>query len=168
MHKDQKFFVFFGIAVVIIAVILVFLNFSKTDKEFVPRDKNSFTSQEDYLNYLEEYKNAQSKDTYGGKTPEETLQLFVNALKKGDTTLASKYFVLSKQVEIKKELEQGIKSGGVNKFIEFYSFDKKKVTKMGELDLYEIEYLNEKGEAPGFIFSIKFVQESNLWKIESL
>ncbi len=33
-------------------------------------------------------------DTYGGKTPEETLGMFIDALKKGDVELASKYFVL--------------------------------------------------------------------------
>lgn len=37
------------------------------------------------------------KDTYGGKTPEETYDLFIDALKKGDVELASKYFVLEKQ-----------------------------------------------------------------------
>jgi len=35
-----------------------------------------------------------SEDTYGGKTPEETLNLFIEALKKEDLELASKYFVL--------------------------------------------------------------------------
>lgn len=32
-------------------------------------------------------------DTYGGKTPQETLDLFVAALRAGDVELASKYFV---------------------------------------------------------------------------
>lgn len=40
-----------------------------------------------------------AEDTYGGKTPEETLELFINALKAGDIELASKYFVLDKQEE---------------------------------------------------------------------
>jgi hypothetical protein len=37
------------------------------------------------------------EDTYGGKTPEETYDMFLAALSKGDTTLASKYFVIEKQ-----------------------------------------------------------------------
>jgi len=41
-------------------------------------------------------------DTYGGKTPEETLDLFIAAVEKGDYELASKYFVKSKQVGIRK------------------------------------------------------------------
>jgi hypothetical protein len=32
-------------------------------------------------------------DTYGGKTPAETLSLYIEAVKKGDYELASKYFV---------------------------------------------------------------------------
>src|SRR3989344_5273778 len=37
------------------------------------------------------------EDKYGGKTPEETYDMFLNALRKEDTTLASKYFVVYKQ-----------------------------------------------------------------------
>lgn len=37
------------------------------------------------------------EDTYGGKTPEETYDMFLAALSKGDTTLASKYFIVYKQ-----------------------------------------------------------------------
>ena len=36
-------------------------------------------------------------DTYGGKTPEETYDMFIDALKKGDVELASKYFVVESQ-----------------------------------------------------------------------
>lgn len=32
-------------------------------------------------------------DTYGGKTPQETLQLYIAAVEKGDYELASKYFI---------------------------------------------------------------------------
>src|SRR3990167_4899471 len=39
------------------------------------------------------YKN----DTYGGKTPEETFDLYLAALKKGDLELASKYFVVERR-----------------------------------------------------------------------
>ena len=37
------------------------------------------------------------EDTYGGKTPEETWAMFLDALKKGDAELASKYFIVDKQ-----------------------------------------------------------------------
>ena len=36
-------------------------------------------------------------DKYGGKTPEETFDMFIAALEEGDVELASKYFVIKKQ-----------------------------------------------------------------------
>ncbi|KKQ23010.1 MAG: hypothetical protein US36_C0006G0009 [Candidatus Wolfebacteria bacterium GW2011_GWC1_37_10] len=38
-------------------------------------------------------------DTYGGKTPQETLQMYIDAVEKGDYELASKYFIGDKQEE---------------------------------------------------------------------
>lgn len=56
-------------------------------------------SQEKYLAQVEEYKarllETQKNDTYGGKTPEETLDLYITALKAGDIELASKYYEVS-------------------------------------------------------------------------
>ena len=46
------------------------------------------------------------EDTYGGKTPEETYDMFLDALRKGDTTLASRYFVIDEQEKWQKTLEQ--------------------------------------------------------------
>lgn len=50
------------------------------------------------LRKLEEegYKAAMA-DTYGGKTPQETLQMYIEAVEKGDYELASKYFVIGNQ-----------------------------------------------------------------------
>lgn len=43
-------------------------------------------------------------DAYGGKTPQETLQMFIEAVEKGNYELASKYFVEEKQKEWKERL----------------------------------------------------------------
>src|SRR3989338_4999916 len=45
-------------------------------------------------------------DTYGGKTPQETLQMFIEAVEKGDYELASRYFVEKQRKKWKKELEE--------------------------------------------------------------
>lgn len=47
--------------------------------------------------YYKELEALYANDTYGGSTPEETLQLFIDALKKGDVDLASRYFVIEEQ-----------------------------------------------------------------------
>ncbi|MFH0890667.1 MAG: hypothetical protein V1856_01400, partial [Candidatus Liptonbacteria bacterium] len=38
-------------------------------------------------------------DTYGGKTPQETLGMYIEAVEKGDYELASKYFIEEKQAD---------------------------------------------------------------------
>src|SRR3989344_6103524 len=45
---------------------------------------------------------AMTADTYGGKTPQETLDLFVAALRAGDVELASKYFLLDENLRREK------------------------------------------------------------------
>ena len=47
---------------------------------------------------VEDYAKAMA-DTYGGKTPQETLQMYIDAVEKGDYELASKYFIGDNQEE---------------------------------------------------------------------
>jgi len=47
------------------------------------------------LKYLKNFEEAMSGDTVGGKNPEETLKLFITALKAGDMKLASLFFILN-------------------------------------------------------------------------
>ncbi len=54
----------------------------------------------------EDYKRAMA-DTYGGKTPQETLQMYIDAVEKGDYELASKYFIGDNQEEELKRLKSG-------------------------------------------------------------
>lgn len=64
------------------------------------------------------YKN----DTIGGKTPEETFDMFLDALKKGNIDLASKYYELSVQPKafagLKEELQ---KEGNLEKSIKYFT-----------------------------------------------
>ena len=64
----------------------------------------------------EDYKRAMA-DTYGGKTPQETLQMYIDAVEKGDYELASKYFIGDYQ---EKELESSRKmpSNEIQKYID--------------------------------------------------
>ncbi|MBI5306264.1 DUF4878 domain-containing protein [Candidatus Wolfebacteria bacterium] len=48
-------------------------------------------------------------DTYGGKTPQETLQMYIDAVEKGDYELASKYFIGDKQEEELRSFENSKK-----------------------------------------------------------
>ena len=68
--------------------------------------------------YIEEMEKKYREDAYGGTTPEETLQLFIDALKAGDTDLASKYFVMDKQVEWRNYLQEAKDKNNLNKLID--------------------------------------------------
>lgn len=47
--------------------------------------------------FLEEYTKPYKEDIYGGTTPEETWNMFLDALKKEDVELAAKYFEVKEQ-----------------------------------------------------------------------
>jgi len=83
----------------------------------------------DYLRYrtspeyraeqeLKELERRYAEDTYGGSTPEETLQLFIDALKRGDVELASKLFALEEQEKWNQELSRIKQRGSLQLMIE--------------------------------------------------
>lgn len=51
-------------------------------------------------------------DTFGGKTPEETFDMFLTALKKNDAELASKYYDVRVQEEALKNLKDELSEKG--------------------------------------------------------
>ena len=57
-------------------------------------------------NFIKDWENKYKNDTYGGATPEETLQLFITALKNGDTDLAAKYFLIDDQEKWREDLSK--------------------------------------------------------------
>src|SRR3989338_8128882 len=57
-------------------------------------------------------------DTFGGKTPQETLQMFIDAVEAGDYDLGSKYFVESKREEWNNSLNSTAKANKINNFLQ--------------------------------------------------
>ena len=65
-----------------------------------------------------EIKYAYEHDFDGGKTPEETIELFLGAVKAGDITLASKYYELTVQHKALASLKEELaKNGNLNNTI---------------------------------------------------
>ncbi len=87
-----------------LAAIVVLLGFGVLLGIQYVRYRNSpeYRAELDLKNLEKQY----AEDPYGGDTPEETLRLFIDALKKGDTDLAAKYFVLDKQKEWREDLSK--------------------------------------------------------------
>lgn len=76
-----------------VAILATFTLFALDYYEY--RQSPEYQALEQYKEWEESYRN----DPYGGSTPEETLQLFIDALKEEDIELASKYFLIDKQEE---------------------------------------------------------------------
>lgn len=113
---------------------------------------------------MEELTRKYNEDTYGGKTPEETLALFIEALKKGDTNLAAKYFVLDKQEEWRKNLEKIKNDGKLQIMINDLEGQRKNYSLGETRKVFDI--LNSKKEV---VASFDIARGTNgIWKILSL
>ena len=100
--KNYKLWIF---AVIVVLVVISYLNFyynQKKEFKLITNDEElaSFMQnmeEGDLEEYLAKKDELYAQDIYGGETPEETLTLFIDALKAGDVELASKYFKLEDQ-----------------------------------------------------------------------
>lgn len=103
----------------------------------------------------EDYKLALA-DTYGGKTPQETLGMFIKAVEDGDYELASKYFIIPKQEEWRNNLKD-------SKNIEEFLSDTRKIKE----NINNGRYSDEKDwfllEAPIYTKLLKY--PAGNWKI---
>ena len=87
-----------------------------------------------------EWENPYREDKYGGKTPEETYDMFLDALRKEDIVLASKYFVVSKQDDWLKTLEEYEKNNLLANFVEELESTKKTWIKKDHGDTVDFQY----------------------------
>ncbi len=70
------------------------------------------------------------EDVYGGKTPEETFDMLLGALKRGDLAATSKFFVLDKQEEYLAKFEKMNEDGSMAKKITEWEGARKEWTKV--------------------------------------
>jgi len=124
--------------------------------------------QQQYINKIENLKEAYRQDTYGAATPEGTLKLFIEAFEKGDADLASKYFVIEKQEEYRDKIESWIKLGKKDEILSLFKKasweDSNMEDKNKDKDEMDVWENNE------IVTSIFFSKNTynNLWKIEQL
>jgi hypothetical protein len=154
----------FVLLLVIIGVVLG--AYVLYEAKFSPEAKIAANQAEQTLQYEKEMRaneEAMRADTYGGKTPEGTLQLFADALKKGDINLAAKYFELDKQNEERDFLlKNRIVISKLGSDLERYNS-----TSSIAKEYYSFIYRNSDG-SEGLQLDLRFSSISKLWKIESL
>ena len=115
---------------------------------------------------LQELERRYREDPYGGSTPEETLQLFIDALKKGDVELASKYFVLDVQENKLKYLREIKEGNNLSVLINELSFSYTKRSFGGSDSHYIMDIYNPQDDT-----HIQFdvaKSPNGLWKVVDL
>ena len=144
-------------------------------KYFSPETKENQRLEEQYKKYQEfetGYKKAMAEDIYGGKTQQETLDLFVAALEQGNLELASKYFMLN---------SVGQRDGKWLIRIESWRSGGYLATAINDIKTRAIPDLNNRINEEDFkfvlrgdngrvgaIINMQLNTYSNIWKIESI
>ncbi len=129
-----------------------------------------------YNSFISTFEAAMKADTYGGKTPQETLNMFIDALKKGDIDLASKYFILDTNVNspdylTRKKWEDGLNdpslksslNGIADKLLKAVP-DIKNISTQND---YKFAVFKDNGDLDIYI-NMELNKYSNVWKIESM
>lgn len=112
----------------------------------------------------EDYRIAMA-DTYGGKTPQETLQMYIDAVEKGDFELASKFLV-----EVKREDEvQGLNSLNAKNNLQSFLDILMRAESDGSIteETFRMKAVVDKEEGPYYF--VRFVKYPNgVWKITEI
>ncbi len=94
---------------VVVVSFLAFLTWSR----YLSPDARATRAQQEAVREImrnqDNYEAAMRADTYGGKTPEETLKMFADAVASGNNDLAVKFLEFDYSGKPKKELEDGFK-----------------------------------------------------------
>jgi len=155
-----------GIVAVIITAYLVWNNFFNQEARERRENEKKY---DQFFEALSEGENRQKEDAYGGKTPQETIDLFVAALEKDDLELASKYFSLT--VEGKTDpkwlemLQESRENGLIDKAVELIKSAEYTGESMPGYAGFDV--LAEDGTVQYAIDLVKN-EQSSLWKIDSI
>ncbi|OHA15633.1 MAG: hypothetical protein A3A10_02210 [Candidatus Tagabacteria bacterium RIFCSPLOWO2_01_FULL_42_9] len=98
--KSNK--IFWGVGLLAVGLFLFAIGYDYYDQR---RGERRVEKLAEALRQMEqEIYNKKAADKIGGKTPQETLDMFIKAVEAGDYELASKYLIIENQEEGKKEL----------------------------------------------------------------
>lgn len=161
-----KFFGWFLVIIVLGIVAIPFIGKYIDKQQAQTRDEQFAKGQEYVHSVQEQLKN----DTDGGTTPEETLKMFIAALKANDIEKAKLYYSPypeNRSAMFKQRLDQLNKEGKIAGLIDLLGkvvLEKDKI----EESLVSYSYINKDGKLAIVIKFDKALQVSNIWKIESL
>ncbi|MDD5547676.1 MAG: hypothetical protein PHN74_02145 [Candidatus Pacebacteria bacterium] len=156
--------------IIFLAIVLVAGGLYWAWKNYWSPDAKLQKNVELYQNAVNTYEEAMRNDTYGGKTPQETLDMFIEALKKGDVDLASKYFVLESTGSPDPQwligLQETEKAGKLNDVVGLLQGATPDLEGRTSADDFKFRTY-ENGQLKAYI-NMQLNDVSNIWKIESL
>ncbi|MDI6733933.1 MAG: hypothetical protein QMD50_00360 [Patescibacteria group bacterium] len=170
IKKSKKVFVVVAFAIIalgffiwLILLNLKFNNQVKFEEKYAKARKS-----------LSGFEKIMRDDVYGGKTPQETLDLFIAALKKDDLELASEYFLLETNLEDKNYLT---KNKALAALLDFKKQNKiqyiidllSRAVPASTSSLYEGDYnfVAYDGKMLVSEINLEFNKYSQVWKIQS-
>ena len=125
-----------------------------------------YISEMKYKKFLEDYLKPYKEDFVGGNTPEETIDLFIDALKKGDYELAVQYFEVQEQPRWRESFKNPNKEN-INEWISEIE-NAKKIWKKEQISDSNFVFKYNTGigdkERTNFIYTRRNM--NNKWKIE--
>ncbi len=161
-------------------IVIVGSGFFVWERYLSPQAKINRETQKNYEKYLaweKNYEKAMTEDTYGGKTPEETLKMFIETLKNEDIELASKYFQLETDTQdpdyltrkkIVSALENYRTQNKLNEFIDILSkLEPSKSNQSLEDGDYGFVLYDRNGNVEVSLLMV-LNKQSDVWKIVSL
>ncbi|MDP3991823.1 MAG: hypothetical protein Q8P66_02935 [Candidatus Colwellbacteria bacterium] len=154
-------------------ILLVLGGYWLWNNRLSPEAKESREMQANYdraIAHQQQFEEAMRSDTYGGKTPEETLQLFIDALRKDDIELAYKYFILkedgNRDPKWREALVKTKDAGKLQEAVDLLSRAKSDLNERS----YEKDFkfvVREGNEIKAYV-DLELNEYSGVWKIERL
>ena len=168
--KNCKIIIYILLIVGLIFIALYLCDQRQNDEFKLITDETEMTefvtthTQEELDEYYVKVDELKAQDTFGGETPEETLEMYIEALKVGDVELASKYFRLEDQDGELNRLSSSV-----------YDVVKESIDVFGVAENIECNDSFNRCEVRGVyrdvdIIIAKFVKidQSGLWKLRSI
>jgi len=159
--------IFLGIIILVAGITYAWENYLSPDARSARDMANQY---EKYLDWESKYRETLKNDTFGGETPEATLKLFVDALKKGDVDLASKYFWIDERTpqSVWKDGMQKLKDEGkLEEVIKNVERAQKSDRNTGSEKIIEFTIVGQNNEID-YSITLKINEENKIWKIENM
>jgi len=170
--KHKKVVLIIVASLIVLGGLFLYLGGYQVLKEGYKRwheSKQAYEATQKFEQAMKEYNKTLEEDTYGGKTPQETLNMFISALEKGDIDLAAKYFALDENLS-RKQWEDGLKKAKEEGRIEgIVSLLKqaKDLPRESNPETYQFAVFDKNGMVAHTIYMI-FNKHSSVWKMESM